>query len=84
MIGLSAIVATYNRKKELERLLHSFVVNKYESLAEVIIVDQNKDHLIDDLIKVYRTQLTIKHLKCNEPNQSKARNFGASQAEFTK
>ena len=81
MIGISAVVATYNRRKELEKLFNSFISNRYEFL-EVIIVDQNKGQLIDDLLEGYKTLLTMKHLKLDEPNQSKARNVGARQARY--
>ena len=81
MEGISAIIATYKRKAELEKLLQSFVLNKYPA-AEIIIVDQNPDNLIDDLISSYRAALEIKHLKLNVPNQSLARNYGVKEATY--
>ncbi|MBD0332383.1 MAG: glycosyltransferase family 2 protein [Chitinophagaceae bacterium] len=81
MEGISAIVATYNRKAELERLLKSLVSNNCDTL-EVIIVDQNKNNLIDGLINEYSNLLSIKHIKIDVPNQSMARNIGAREAKY--
>ena len=81
MKGISAVVATYNRSKELERLLDSMLANKCEAL-EVIIVDQNTNNLIDGLIAQYRDRLEINHLKMTIANQSMARNLGAVKAKY--
>lgn len=81
MKGISAIVATYRRKDELPRLFDSMLQNNIANL-EVIVVDQNQDGLIDGVIAEYGNRLDIVHLKMKEPNQSKARNFGATQAKY--
>ncbi len=81
MSGISAVIATVNRKDELERLFKTIIANQIEC-AELIVVDQNKNDLIDELILEYSTALPIKHLKLAETNQSKARNHGAAQAKF--
>jgi glycosyltransferase involved in cell wall biosynthesis len=81
MKGISAVVATYRRRDELKRLFESVISNKIPNL-ELIIVDQNKDDLLSDLIASYSSFLDIMHLKMDEANQSKARNFGASKAKY--
>ena len=81
MKGISAIVATYRRNEELRRLFDSLLLRPIESF-ELIIVDQNKDGLIDDLIYEYSAKLPIKHFKLTEANQSKARNYGAQKAKY--
>jgi glycosyltransferase involved in cell wall biosynthesis len=81
MKGISAVVATYQRKEELRRLFDSFLLTPTENL-EVIVVDQNRNGLLDDLIDAYRSVLTLKHLKLSEANQSRARNLGAAQASY--
>lgn len=78
MTGISAVVATYKRKFELERLLRS-VLDDAPHL-EIIIVDQNGDNLIDELVRIYAKSLRIIHVKLAEPNQSRARNYGAAHA----
>lgn len=81
MTGISAIVATYKRSHQLKNLFDSLVSNHCDCL-EVIIVDQNKDGLIDNLISEYSQHLTIEHLKIDVPNQSLARNAGAVRAKY--
>lgn len=82
MIGISAVIATINRKAELKRLFNSFIANSLDCV-ELIVVDQNTNGLIDDLINEYSSILTIKHFKLTEANQSKARNYGAAYARYS-
>jgi len=70
----SLIVATLNRKKELDILLLSLKQQKYKNF-EVIIVDQNKN-LIDNIVKKYSDIIDIKHIKVDFKGLSKARNIG--------
>lgn len=81
MKGISAVVATYRRKDELNRLFDSVIKNGIGNL-ELIVVDQNIDGLIDDVIEKYRSSLDINHIRMTEANQSKARNLGASKAKY--
>jgi glycosyltransferase involved in cell wall biosynthesis len=61
MKGISAVVATYNRKTELENLFQSLLLSQFKEF-ELIIVDQNTDGLIDALVKEYQESLSIVHL----------------------
>ncbi|RYY98539.1 MAG: glycosyltransferase family 2 protein [Chitinophagaceae bacterium] len=79
--GISAVVATYKRKKELRRLFDSILAYPLKEL-ELIIVDQNRDGLLDDLIAEFAPLLTLRHIKMEEANQSKARNLGAQAARY--
>ncbi|GAA4329015.1 glycosyltransferase family 2 protein [Flaviaesturariibacter amylovorans] len=81
MKGISAVVATYKRKKELRRLFDSILAYPLKDL-ELIIVDQNRDGLLDDLIAEFTPLLTLRHIKMEEANQSKARNLGARAARY--
>jgi GT2 family glycosyltransferase len=82
MTGISAVVATYNRKDELKNLFDSLTQSD-TSFLELIIVDQNEDGFIDDLVRHYSSVLDIKHLKFKERQNSKARNFGAEMARHS-
>jgi glycosyltransferase involved in cell wall biosynthesis len=82
MTGISAVIATYNRKEELKNLFDS-LTHGDTSFVELIIVDQNEDGLIDDLVRQYSKALDIKHLKFKERQNSKARNFGAENARHS-
>ena len=81
MKGISAVVATYRRKDELNRLFNSVISNNISNI-ELIVVDQNLDGLIDDVIAKYSSLLDINHVKMTEANQSKARNLGAAKAKY--
>lgn len=81
MLGVSAIVATYKRNAPLKKLFDSLVLNN-SSRLEVIVVDQNRDGLIDELVAEYNNALDIIHLKIEAPNQSYARNYGATHARY--
>ncbi|RYY85030.1 MAG: glycosyltransferase [Chitinophagaceae bacterium] len=81
MKGISAVIATYQRRNQLKALLSSIVDNSIEHF-EAIIADQNTDGLIYDIIEEYRKKLDITHLKIAEANQSKARNIGAEAAKY--
>lgn len=74
----SLIVATLNRKYELETLLLSLCSQTFSSF-EVIIVDQNTN-LIDDIVSIYNKRLNIVHIKVSEKGLSKARNVGLQYA----
>jgi glycosyltransferase involved in cell wall biosynthesis len=82
MTGISAVIATYNRRTQLETLFESIIQNNFPAF-EAIVVDQNTDGLIDDIIEKYQGAFEIHHLKITEPNQSKARNIGASMAKYS-
>jgi glycosyltransferase involved in cell wall biosynthesis len=81
MKGISAVVATYQRKEELRRLFDSLIQSPTQNM-ELIIVDQNRNGLLDELIDAYRPLLQLKHLKLTEANQSRARNLGAAEAQY--
>lgn len=71
------IVATIGRKKEVDLLLKSISKISY-SLAdiEVIIVDQNKNNILEDIILKYKYFYSIKHIKSEEKGLAKNRNIG--------
>jgi len=82
MNGISAVVATLNRKEELRRLLDSVLQNDL-SRFELILVDQNPEGFLDDLVQEYSDRVDIRHLRQAEANQSKARNAGAREARYS-
>jgi GT2 family glycosyltransferase len=76
---ISLIVATYNRYKELNRLLNSLTPAK--NLVQIIVVDQNDNLNLTPLINEFSDSgMDIVHLKCAEKNLSLARNFGVGYA----
>lgn len=83
-VKYSLVVATCGRKKELELLLQSLVHQTiHKRKFEVIIVDQNRDRLIDDLIARYKEQLQLIHIKSTRKGLSYNRNLGIRQSSGT-
>ena len=71
----SLVLCTINRKEEVDKFLQS-LSRQTLSEFEVIIVDQNKDSLLDPVIAKWRKLLIIEHVKVDFRGLSKARNFG--------
>lgn len=80
MFSFSLIIPTINRTQELEKLLRSIKNLKYNNIKEVIVVDQNKTELIDEIIKKYTNVLPLKHCKVDFKGAARARNYGAKFA----
>ena len=71
----SLVLCTINRKEEVDKFLQSLFRQTLGEF-EVIIVDQNKDGLLDPVIAKWRKSLIIEHVKVDFQGLSKARNFG--------
>lgn len=77
MFKFSLLVATLGRSLELSQFLDSLTVQIFPiNEFEVIIIDQNTDHLIDRIIADYENKLNIKHLKSTTKGLSYNRNLG--------
>lgn len=77
---ISLICATYGRSVELDFLLNSLQTQNYKNF-EIIIVDQNKDGLIDSTIEKYKNTLSINHVKSEKIGLSINRNIGIKAAK---
>lgn len=77
---ISLICATYSRSAELDSLLNSLQAQDYKNF-EIIIVDQNKDGLIDSIIEGYKSILSINHIKSEKIGLSINRNIGIKAAK---
>lgn len=77
---ITLIIATINRKIELDLFLKSLLCQTYKDF-EVIIVDQNQNGLIDDVVKKYEKNIKIKHKKISQKGLSLARNKGIDLAK---
>lgn len=71
----SLVLATYNRKVEVELFIKSLLNQEYK-LFELIVIDQNINNLIDDIIFKYSNDIFIKHYKSRELGLSYNRNIG--------
>lgn len=75
----SLILATLDRKEEVGNFLESL---RGQSLKDfqLIIVDQNKEQLLDDLVREYGSFFPIKHIRIGKKGLSLARNIGLKHA----
>ena len=71
----SLVLCTINRKSEVDKFLASLARQTFKQF-EVIIVDQNKDGLLDGTIEKWQNLLIIEHIKVDFQGLSKARNYG--------
>lgn len=76
---LSIIVATIGRIIEVEQLLHSLISVQEIEKYEILIIDQNKEIVLDNVLSQFPT-LNIKHHKVNFTGLSKAKNYGVLEA----
>ncbi len=76
---ISLILATIGRTTEVELFLESLIKSKYKDF-ELIVVDQNDEHVIDLIIKKYSAFIDISHVRPDFKGLSKARNLGLKHA----
>lgn len=81
-IVFSLIMATYNRKDEVDSFINSIVNQNFDvNKIELIIVDQNKDELLTEVVEKYSSKLNIKHIKSEVLGLSVSRNIGIDKAQ---
>lgn len=71
----SLVVATLNRVDELERLLCSLSSSKHRDF-EIILVDQNADHRLDEIVQRWSQLYLLKHVRIENRGANYARNQG--------
>lgn len=76
---VSLVVATYKRRKELDRLLHSLAEQTCKQF-QVIIVDQNPCGYLDKVVAPYNNLLNLKVVATEPKGVSYARNLGLQYA----
>lgn len=76
---ISLVISTLARPVEVEAFMQSLEKQTYKDF-EVILVDQSKSHIYDDLVSRYSTKWPLKHLHPDISGLRYARNFGASVA----
>jgi glycosyltransferase involved in cell wall biosynthesis len=76
-LAVDLIVATVERRLELERFLDSMASQSYRNVR-VIVVDQNEDDRLDPLLERFEGRLSILRLRSRR-GLSRARNLGLAQ-----
>lgn len=78
----SLIMATFNRKHEIECFIISLLGQTFDTdHVELIIVDQNKENFLADTIQKYTDKLNIIHIRPNFIGSSISRNIGIKNAK---
>jgi len=81
-IIFSLIMATYNRKDDVEQFILSLINQKFDaSKFELIIIDQNSENFLLEIIEKYKKSLTIRHFRSNILGSSINRNIGLKMAK---
>lgn len=75
----SLVMATLGRVEEVELFMKSLILQDYPN-HELIIVDQNEHHLLEELVQKYEDALTIKYIRSDRKGLSYNRNVGIRQA----
>lgn len=78
-LKFSLIMPTLNRREELDTFLKSLINQTYTNY-ELIIIDQNRDNLIDDLVLYFREKISLVHIKSETLGLSYNRNLGLNYA----
>ena len=82
MNGISLIMATISRVKEVQRFIESLIAQTNRHF-ELIVVDQNPDdRLVPVLNNAHFMGITLRHIRQAEPNQCLARNVGLANASM--
>lgn len=76
----SVIIPVFNRPGEVEELLHSLVVQKYENF-EVIVVDDGSTQPCNEVVKRFTSELNIQYFFKDNTGPGLTRNFGAERAK---
>lgn len=79
-VELSIIIPTIGRKKELRNLFDSILFTDINVSYEVIVVDQNENHLIDEVCENYKKRLPITQYTVQFKGLSRAKNYGVTKA----
>ena len=78
-MDVSLVVATYKRRKELNRLLRSLTEQTCKHF-QVIIIDQNSCGYLDEVVGPYNDLLNLKVVATEPKGVSYARNLGLQYA----
>lgn len=74
----SVVIATYNRHKDLWRLIASIKKMSYEGSVEVIVIDQSEHY--EEQKNEMEATAGVKYIHINERGLSRARNVGIKEA----
>lgn len=76
---ISIIIPTLGRSAQLDALLRSIARSTHANY-EVVVVDQNRPRIVDDILAKYESLMRLVHLKVDFAGAARARNIGCASA----
>lgn len=77
----SFIIPVYNRPDEIDELLQSLVLQKYDQAFEVVVVEDGSTVPCQHITDVYQEKLTISYYFKENSGPGASRNFGMRKAQ---
>jgi len=79
-LNFSIIIPVYNRPDELDELLSSMVMQKFDEDFEVIVVEDGSELTSTPIVDDFKNKLSIKYLTKENSGPGLSRNFGMQNA----
>ena len=77
----SFIIPVYNRPDEIDELLQSLVLQKYDKPFEVVVIEDGSTIRCRHIIDTYQERLTISYYFKENSGPGDSRNFGMRKAQ---
>ena len=79
-LKFSFVIPVYNRPEEINELLQSLCAMEYHKWYEVVIVEDGSSIPSDEVVDIYKEDLTINYYTKKNTGPGDSRNFGMSRA----
>ena len=76
----SIIIPVYNRPEELDELLASILIQEYDEVFDVFVIEDGSSVKSDLIVEKYRTELPIHYFEKENTGPGPSRNFGMQKA----
>ena len=76
----SIIIPVYNRPEELDELLASVLIQEYDEVFDVYVIEDGSSVKSDLIVEKYRTELPIHYFEKENTGPGLSRNFGMQKA----
>jgi glycosyltransferase involved in cell wall biosynthesis len=80
MMKFSLIMATCDRKDEVENFINSLLVQTHKNF-ELVLVDQNEDNRVHEIYSRYQGTIAIKYIQSGKKGLSLNRNIGLDSCD---
>ena len=76
----SIIIPVYNRPEELDELLASILIQEYDEVFDVFVIEDGSSVKSDLIVEKYRTEFPIHYFEKENTGPGSSRNFGMQKA----